>query len=56
MAIALYFVASFIVAQATLLSLGCSLVIGSIVGVRVCLNSMVGGLGPWSQVVTIMVH
>ena len=34
-AIALYFVASFIVAQATLLSLGCSLVIGSIVGVAV---------------------
>ena len=34
-AIALYFVASFIVAQATLLSLVCSLVIGSIVGVAV---------------------
>lgn len=35
LAIALYFVASFIVAQATLLSLVCSLVIGSIVGVAV---------------------
>jgi len=34
-AIALYFVASFIVAQATLLSLVCSLVIGSIVGIAV---------------------
>ncbi len=40
---------------------GCKIVLtglpsATLVGVRVCLNSMHDGLGPWSQVVTILVH